>query len=61
MGSLQRHGEAGMSDSAQLCHWRAPPAENLLGGLASRSWQHGRTDVGRMRGQWGTKEFGGPW
>ena len=28
VGPLQRHGGAGMSGSAQLCHKGAPPAEN---------------------------------
>jgi len=61
VGSLRRRDEAGMTGSALLCHWGAPPAGNLLGGLVSKSWQHGRTDVGQMRGQWGTKELEGAW
>ena len=61
VGSLRRRDEAGMTGSALLCHWGAPPAGNLLGGLVSKSWQHGRTDVGQMRGQWGTKELARPW
>ena len=60
-GSLQRHWEAGMSDSSQLFHRGVPPVEKLLGGLASKSLRHGRIGAGRRHGQWGTKEFGGPW
>ena len=61
VGSLQRHGEAGKSGSAQLCHKGAPPAGNLLGGLASKSSTHGRIDVEKKHGQWGTRELEGPW
>ena len=60
-GSLQRLREAGMLGLALLDHWEAPPAGNLLGGLASKSLPHGRTGVGQRHGQWGTKELEGPW
>ena len=65
VGSLQRHEESGMSGSAQHCHKGAPPAENLLGGLASKSLSHGRTGAGERHGRWGSKELEGlgkgPW
>ena len=60
-GLLQRHWEAGMSDSSQLYHCRAPPVEKLLGDLASRNLPLGRTGVGQRHGQWGTRELGEAW
>ena len=58
---LQRQGEAGKLGSAQLDHQGAPPAESLLGGLASRSLLHGKIGGVRRLGQWGTTELEGPW
>ena len=58
-GLLQKLGGAGRSGSTLHDLQGAPLAENLLGGLASRSLPHGRTGGGQMRGQWGTKELDG--
>ena len=60
-GSLQRQGEAGMLVSAQLYRPEAPPAENLLDGLASKSLPRGRIGVGQKHGRWGTRELEGAW
>ena len=60
-GSLQRQGEAGMLVSAQLYRPEAPPAENLLDGLASKNSSHGKTGAGQRLGRWGTKELERAW
>ena len=60
-GSLQRHWEAGTSDSSQLFHRGAPPVKKMLGDLAARNLPLGRTGVEQRHGQWETMELGGAW
>ena len=57
-GSLQRLWEVEMSGSALLDHLAAPPADSLLGGLASKSLPDGRTGAGQKLGQWETNVLG---
>ena len=60
-GRLQQLRKVGKLGLALHDHQEVPPAGNLLDGLASRNLPHERTGVGQRRGQWGTKEHGGPW
>ena len=60
-GPLQRQGGAGRGCSAPHDLQGEPPAENLLGVLASKSLPHGRIGVGQKRGQWETRELERPW
>ena len=54
-GPLEVTSEAGGSGKG------APAADNLLGGLASKSLPHERTGAGRRHGQSATRELKGPW
>ena len=56
---LLRLGVAGMLDLTWHDRQGVLPAEKLLGDLASKSLPLGRTGVGQMHGQSGTRELGG--